>query len=292
MTHSDVFDQRVLLLGIGGMLWRAWTEWLDRESVPYDSPTLEQFNFLRPQSIAEALDDRYGLVINAAGYTDVDGAESNEKLATTINATGVGQLASRCAALGCKLVHYSTDYVFDGKGTSPYVTHHPRVPLSVYGRTKAEGERQIEASGCNFLMVRTSWLYAPWGNNFVRTITQLAAERPQLRVIDDQRGRPTSARILADITARLLKTEARGIYHVTNGGDCTWYELASEIVSYCQLPCRVEACTTDEYPLPAERPSYSILDLSETEALIGPLPPWRESLHGVLDELVADESRS
>ena len=267
------------------MLWRAWTEWLDREGVSYDSPSLEQLNFLRPHTITEVLDDRYGCVINAAAYTDVDACETNEELATTINATGVGQLARRCAELGTKLIHYSTDYVFDGKATSPYESNHRRNPVSAYGRTKASGEQNIETSGCDFLTIRTSWLYAPWGNNFVCTIARLAAERPELRVVDDQRGRPTSARLVADASARLLNAGTEGIFHLANQGDCTWYDLARDIISYGNYPCQLEPCTSDEYPRPAQRPEYSVLDLSRTEAILGPLPHWRDSLHKTLDEL-------
>ncbi|MEK6249909.1 MAG: dTDP-4-dehydrorhamnose reductase, partial [Planctomycetales bacterium] len=240
---------------------------------------------LRPETISKVLDQRYRLVINAAAYTDVDGCETNLQTASTLNATAVGQLAGRCAELGCKLVHYSTDYVFDGEASQPYPTSHPRRPLNAYGRTKAGGERLIESSDCDFLLIRTSWLFAPWGNNFVQTILRLAAERAELQVVDDQRGRPTSAQHLAETTRQLLVKGASGIFHITNGGECSWYDFAREIVAHRQLSCHVKPCRSQQFPRPATRPNYSVLDVSETEAILGQMPDWRNHLHKVLDQL-------
>lgn len=288
MNTPIAIERPILLLGIGGRLWRAWNALLDAHRLDHYSPTLDELNFLRPETITDVLDERFSLVINAAAYTDVDGCESNQELATVVNATGVGQLARRCAQLDCKLVHYSTDYVFDGSATRPYATNHPRDPANAYGKTKAEGEQFVEQSGCDFLLIRTSWLYAPWGNNFVRTISRLAAERSELRVVSDQRGRPTSAQSLAAASMKLLKAAASGVYHVADGGECTWYELAQEIVARRQSTCRVEPCATVERARRAVRPAYSVLDLDGTETLIGPMRPWREHLQTVLDNLEED----
>jgi dTDP-4-dehydrorhamnose reductase len=224
-------------------------------------------------------------VVNCTAWTDVDGAETHEAQALAVNGDGVGALARRCTAARAKLVHYSTDYVFAGTASQPYPVDAPLAPINAYGRTKAAGERQIAESGCQHLIVRTSWLYAPWGRNFVRTIAQASSQREGLRVVDDQRGRPTSVQYLAATTAAVLSSGGGGIFHVTDGGECTWFEFAAAIAARVSPACRVEPCTTSEYPRPAKRPAYSVLDLSRTEALVGPMPPWQTNLQAVLDQL-------
>ncbi len=218
------------------------------------------------------------IVINCAAYTDVDGAEADEAEATRVNGHGAGNLAARCAETGAVLVHFSTDYVFDGSGTRPYPTDHPLAPLGAYGRSKAAGEAAIRASGCEHLIIRTSWLYAPWGKNFVRTMVELGRKHESLRVVNDQRGRPSSCSYLAERTLALLDHGARGTFHVTDGGECTWFEFATEIMVQTGSKCRVEPCTTDEFPRPAPRPAYSVLDLSATESLLGPSSAWQDNL--------------
>lgn len=259
------------------MLGRAWRELLDGAGVVYEAPGLDNVDFTIPASIEPIARGPWKTVINCAAYTDVDGAETNEALATRINGGAVGELARACAASGATLAHYSTDYVFDGLAASPYRTDEPRNPLGAYGRSKALGEEMVEKSGCRFLMIRTSWLYAPWGKNFVRTIMELLATRPEVRVVADQRGRPTSAEHLARTTAALLEKGARETWHVTDRGECSWFEFASEIARLRGVGC-VSACTTAEFPRPAKRPAYSVLDLSETERMVGRMPDWRMNL--------------
>ena len=201
-----------------------------------------------------------------------------------------GRLAHACRRAGARLVHFSTDYVFNGTATTPYPTDGRRDPVNAYGRSKAVGERLLEASGCRYLLIRTSWLYAPWAKNFVRTIAELARKRDSLRVVSDQRGRPTSAEGLAASTLALIgKTEAASssalTFHVTDGGECSWFEFAREIVARVAPTCQVVACPAAEYPRPARRPAYSVLDLAPAEALLGPLRPWREALADVLARL-------
>ena len=196
-----------------------------------------------------------------------------------------GLLATRCRVAKATLVHYSTDYVFNGRAQEPYPVDAPRDPVNAYGRTKALGEENIERAGGGYLIVRTSWLYAPWGKNFVRTIARAAAQRDSLRVVDDQRGRPTSSTHLAASTLGLIESGATGMFHVTDGGECTWFDLAAAIVANVDPSCRVEPCTTDEYPTPAARPEYSVLDVSLTEQRLGPMPDWRQNLAEVLDHL-------
>jgi dTDP-4-dehydrorhamnose reductase len=270
--------QPLLLLGACGMLGRAWQALLDDRGQTYDAPLSSECDLGQPRMIEAAVSENYRAVINCAAYTDVDGCETSEERATRINGTGVGVLARRCAALGIPLVHYSTDYVFDGSAASPYATSAPQRPINTYGRTKALGETLIEAAGGPHLIIRTSWLYAPWGKNFVRTISRLAAERAELRVVSDQVGRPTSCESLALASWRLIAGGARGIFHVCDDGACTWFGLAREIVRLTGADCQVLPCTTAEYPRPARRPAYSVLDLSSTLERLGPLPNWRQSL--------------
>jgi dTDP-4-dehydrorhamnose reductase len=276
---------RVTLIGVGGMLNRAFEQSLSREGTVFRNLTIADLDLTLAGTIAGGLGDDPGVVINCAAYTDVDGAELNQELATAINGTGVGALAQACLERGALLVHFSTDYVFDGRASEPYKPETPRSPVSAYGKSKALGEQLIEESGCEHLMVRTSWLYAPWGKNFVKTITAAARRKPELRVVNDQRGRPTSAEGLADTTLKLLRHNARGVYHATDEGECTWYEFACEIVRLAGCEAKVSPCSSAEYPLPARRPAYSVLDLQKTEALLGPLEDWGGALKKVIGRL-------
>jgi dTDP-4-dehydrorhamnose reductase len=279
----------ILLVGGGGMLARAFADELKKRGAAFRSIDVPEIDLRDPASIERAVLPGDTLVLNCAAFTDVDGAEAREADATAINGTGVGALAARCKQVGALLVHYSTDYVFDGLATEPYAVDHPRAPLSAYGRSKAVGEELLEASGAAHLLLRTSWLYAPWGKNIVITMRNLMASRPELRVVDDQIGRPTSAQYLVERSFALIDRNARGTFHVTNGGQCSWHGFAAAIASHEHATCRVLPCTTAEYlaefPRPAKRPAYSVFDLSKTEALIGPSLDWRESLHAVLRQL-------
>jgi dTDP-4-dehydrorhamnose reductase len=277
-------SEPIIVLGAAGMLGRAVTEALAARGESYAALGRDSVDLSREATLA-AIPDRSRLVINCTGWTNVDGAESHEAEATTVNGTGVGQLAQRCRQIGAKLVHYSTDYVFSGQASAPYRVDEPRAPLNAYGRSKAAGEVLLESSGADYILIRTSWVYAPWGKNFVRTILGLAAKRPSLRVVSDQLGRPSSAEQLASGTLQLLDAGARGTFHLSDGGQCTWHELACAVVERAKLPCQVDPCSSAEYPSPAVRPSYSVLDLSRAEALIGPRVGWRESVHAVVDRL-------
>ena len=172
--------------------------------------------------------------------------------------------------------------MFDGHAEAPYPVDRACDPVNAYGRSKRVGEEAVLASDGPHLLIRTSWLYAPWGKNFVLTIAKLAAERDSLRVVNDQRGRPTSSQHLAALSLGLLEAEQRGVFHGTDGGECTWYDFASEIARIVAPSCEVAPCTSDEYPRPAVRPAYSVLDLTRTESVLGPMPDWRENLAAVL----------
>jgi dTDP-4-dehydrorhamnose reductase len=275
----------ILLIASRGMLGRAVAAALDdagRGFRAVDRPALELAD---RESINTQIRGDTRVVINCAAFTDVDGAEFHERAAHVVNAAGPGMLAERCRDLGATLVHFSTDYVFDGSARAPYSVDHPIAPMSAYGRTKAEGERRVRAATPDHLIVRTSWLYAPWGKNFVRTIAKLGRERETLRVVDDQRGRPSSAEQVARTTLALLDSGAHGTFHATDRGECTWFGFATAIAQRACPGCRVEPCTTEEFPRPAPRPAYSVLDVEGTEQLVGDLVPFEDELDSVLARL-------
>jgi len=274
----------ILLISPDGMLGHAFELLMARRGLEYTAVSWPAFDLTKPETVEPWLRDGVRTVINCSAYTDVDGAETNEAAATAINGAGVALLASHCKRLGAVLVHFSTDYVFDGRGTSPYRVDHPLSPVNAYGRSKAAGEQAIGASGCEHLLVRTSWLYAPWGKNFVLTMVALGRSTPSLRVVADQVGRPTSAQYLAERTLALLEHGKRGTFHVTDGGSCSWHEFASMVIAASGGTSRVDACTSSEYPRPATRPAYSILDLSTTEAVLGPSADWHDNVTAVLAE--------
>jgi len=279
---------RVLVLGSTGMVGRSWMELLQAKGIECVGRSRPEFDLMDPESIKRSIAQEYDLVVNASAWTDVDGAESDETGATRANGHAVGEIADRCRELGSTLLTYSTDYVFKGDGSTPYPVDAPIDPINAYGRSKALGELKLAESGASYILIRTSWVYAPWGTNFVRTILALAQARPELRVVDDQRGRPTSAEHLAQSSLSLYRCGALGTWHLSDSGECTWYELASEIVKHAGIDCLIHPCSSDEYPRPASRPAFSTLDIEESVRLIGPIGSWQSLLHTVLEEI--DES--
>jgi len=277
---------RILVISPDGMLGRAWVALLSERGIDHEAVSFPAFDLTRSSSIDELDVSRFGWVVNCSGWTDVDGAEQSEAAATAVNGDGVGALARACASSGTSLLHYSTDYVFSGQALNPYGVDEPLAPLNAYGRSKAVGEEQIRACGGAHLIVRTSWLYAPWAKNFVLTMVRLGSERESIQVVDDQRGRPTSSEHLAATSLALMQNGATGTFHVTDGGECTWYEFARTIVERVNPRCVVRPCTTADFPRPAKRPAYSVLDLERTEALVGPMPPWQDNLTRVLDRVL------
>jgi dTDP-4-dehydrorhamnose reductase len=275
----------VVVLGAAGMLGRATLAELTRRGVKHRGLAHAEADLARPETLAAGLPRGTGSVINCAGWTNVDAAESQEAEATAVNGRGVGELAARCRAIGALLVHYSTDYVFAGKAAAPYTTDQARAPLNAYGRGKAVGEELLEQSGARHLLLRTSWVYAPWGKNFARTIARLAGQRPSLSVVNDQLGRPSSAEQIARVTLELIQRDALGTFHVSDEGQCTWFEFAQAIVAHTGSACRVEPCSSAQFPSPAVRPSYSVLDLSRTKELVPDLAPWQECLADVMRRL-------
>ena len=233
-------------------------------------------------------------VLNAAAYTAVDKAESDEVAAFLINAEAPGVLAHACAEAGIPLVHYSTDYVFDGTGTRPYREDDPTHPLGVYGASKLAGEEAIRASGCRHLIFRTAWVYAAHGKNFLRTMLKLGAEREELKVVSDQIGTPTPAALIADVTAQALHriNEHSGTWHLTASGQTSWHGFADAIFESALARGLIERrpnilpIPASDYPTPAKRPTYSCLDVSRLQSDFNVVvPDWRQSLGRVLDEI-------
>jgi dTDP-4-dehydrorhamnose reductase len=284
---ADPNNPTLLLIGADGMLGQAWQAVLKHAGVSYQGLTRATLDLAEPTSIEAAVTPGVRTVINCAAWTDVDGAEDHEAQATAVNGQGVGCLARRCAEIGAVLLHYSTDYVFNGQATEPYATDQSRAPINAYGRSKAAGEQLIEQSGTPHLIVRTSWLYAPWGKNFVSTMRRLMQEQERLTVVNDQRGRPTSCQHLAEVSWQLLNQAARGIYHATDGGQCTWFDLACQIREALDADCTIEPCTSEAFPRPAKRPAYSVLDLSATERALGPMPHWSDNVEAALKQMEA-----
>lgn len=232
------------------------------------------------------------VVVNATAHTAVDRAEDEPELAFAANAHAPAELARLCAARGATLVHYSTDYVFDGQGQHPYREDQPTAPLGVYGASKLAGEQAIQASGAPHLILRTAWVYALRGGNFLRTMLRVGAEREELRVVADQRGCPTPAWLIADATAQVLRQglRASGIRHLVAGGETSWHGFAEAIFEQAharglmpRVP-RVLPIATADYPTRAQRPAYSVLDTSALQAEYGlALPDWRAALAQTFD---------
>ncbi len=223
-------------------------------------------------------------IVNCAAYTNVERAEEDEATADLLNRLAPANLAAAAAATGATLIHISTDYVFDGTAHLPYAEQAPTAPLGVYGRTKLAGEQAVEASGCSHLILRTAWLYSAFGNNFLKTMLRLTAERESLSVVFDQIGTPTYAGDLAlGIFSVIEGGQLRGnegLYHFSDEGACSWYDFAVEIAAAVgHDKCRIAPCHTAEYPSKAPRPAYSVLDKSKFKTTFGiEIPHWRESM--------------
>jgi len=284
-------EQCIALIGGNGMLAKMVYRMAPDvyNVVPLDLP---EFDLTSRDQVLATLDKlRPSVIINCAAYTNVDGCETEEDRATRVNGDGPGYLSEAALDIDAVLVHISTDYVFDGVNAAPYSEDDPVNPQSAYGRSKLAGEKAILDSGLRrYFILRTSWLYGPGGKNFVETIIRLACERDELRVVADQVGSPTYTEDLSRAIYRLLAGAQLGevpfgIYHISDGGSCSWFEFAVEIVALAKdrgLPVvakRVLPIATDEYPLPAVRPAYSIMSKQKYFRVTGENPPlWRDSL--------------
>jgi dTDP-4-dehydrorhamnose reductase len=243
----------------------------------WDTDTLD---ITDAQAVAQALvDNPVDLIINCAALTNVDACETQRELAYAVNAEGPRNLARAAQVTGATLVQISTDYVFAGNDPTPRVETDPGNPQSVYGASKLLGEQYVAQECERHFIVRTAWLYGSVGTNFVKTILRLARENGAIKVVDDQFGSPTSANDLAYVLLKLALTQDFGIYHCTNNGSCSWFEFASAIVDGAGIPCKKSPCTTAEFPRPAHRPAFSVLDNAHLRATIGdPMRPWQDAL--------------
>ena len=223
------------------------------------------------------------IIVNCAAYTNVDKAEDDTEMADNINHLAVKNLAEVSAKYKLILIHISTDYVFDGSKNTPYLETDPTAPLGVYGRTKLAGEKAVTDSGCDYLIIRTSWLYSSFGNNFVKTMRRLTAEKDSLKVVFDQVGTPTYAADLASAILEIIETgkykSNSGIYHFSNEGVCSWYDFAIEIRNLSGNLCDIQPCHSDEFPSKVKRPNFSVLDKTKIKETFGlKIPYWKVSL--------------
>jgi dTDP-4-dehydrorhamnose reductase len=283
---------RLLVTGCNGQL--GWE--LARALAPLGEVTATNratLDLSRPETIAPVIRTlKPDVILNAAAYTAVDQAESEPVLAAAINTTAPAILAEEAKRSGALLVHYSTDYVFDGTKASPYIEEDATNPLSVYGQTKLDGERAIQASGCEHLILRTSWVYGPRGKNFLLTMLRLAHDKPVLRVVDDQIGAPTAVHTLAAATASILQCRQAGqsgLFHLTASGHTSWHGFAKLIVSLAGPPYpEVAAIPTSAYPTAAKRPLNSRLDCTKVAAQCGlQLPDWERVVREVTAQVLA-----
>ena len=295
---------RILLLGkngqVGWELQRALAPLGD--VVALDRRTTPAADLSDPDSLAAIVRDvEPDAIVNAAAHTAVDKAEGEAALARAVNTTAPAVLAREAAALGAWLVHYSTDYVFDGSGTAPWTESAPVAPLSVYGQTKADGEAAIRLSGCRHLVFRTSWVYAARGGNFAKTMLRLARERDRLTVVADQFGAPTGADLIADVTAHALRTavsrpEVSGTYHLVAAGETSWHGYARHVIEHARAAgqdlrvaaAAIEPGPTSAFPTPARRPANSRLDTTRLRNTFGlTLPSWQSGVDRLLAEVLA-----
>jgi dTDP-4-dehydrorhamnose reductase len=296
---------KILLLGkngqVGWELQRSLAVLGDVVALDFDSPGPLTADFSKPESLAATVRAvAPQIIVNAAAHTAVDKCESEPDVARALNATSPAVLAREAKALSAWLVHYSTDYVFDGSGSTPWVEDSPTGPLNVYGQTKLEGENAIRASGCQHLILRTSWVYGARGGNFAKVMLKLATERERLTVIDDQFGAPTGADMLADITAHAIRATAQraelaGTYHAVAAGETTWHGYARHVIEFARAagrpikvaPGAIEPVPTSAFPTPARRPGNSRMNTYKLRDSFGlSLPTWQAGVDRLLTEVL------
>jgi dTDP-4-dehydrorhamnose reductase len=274
---------RVTLFGASGLLGHDLVQELSGEQDQLTALSSKDADLRNRARVREVIrDSRPDWILLAAAYTDVDGCESHRDRAFAVNCEGAINVAQAAREAGSRLMFLSTDYVFDGAKRSPYTTDDPRKPASVYGESKARAEERLLEILPEVCIARTSWLFGHGGKCFPTTLLKLALTRPEISVVNDQRGSPTFTRDLASALVQLCRASARGIVHVTNSGNCTWYEFASEIVRASGLPTAVKPVTTAEFPRPARRPAYSVLSPDSLHAYNIRMPQWQDALRRYL----------
>ncbi len=282
--------QKILITGSNGQLGKELKQlessfpqyefvFLSREDLP-----IHHFELLR--NFFKGYHPQY--LINCAAYTAVDRAETEKDLAFQVNAEAVGVMAAVCKEYNTKLIHISTDYVFDGTATKPYTEEAPTNPQSVYGASKLKGEQEALQFNPDAIIIRTAWVYSEFGKNFVKTMLKLMSEREEINVVSDQVGSPTYAADLATVILQIISSEkwVPGIYHYSNDGVISWYDFAVAIKELTASSCKINPITTAQYPTPAKRPAYSVLDKSKIQSAFNiPEKNWKESLSVCLDNL-------
>lgn len=250
----------------------------------------ERLDITDPQAIADIVrENQVNVIVNCAAYTNVDKAETDPETANLLNNIAAGNLADAMKAVNGTLIHISTDYVFQGDRNIPCREDWPTEPLGVYGKTKLAGEKSIEATGCASIIIRTAWLYSPFGKNFVKTMRDLTSSRESLKVVFDQVGTPTYAGDLAEAICRIIETgqlDKTGIYHFSNEGVCSWFDFAKAICEMSGNTCDIRPCHSDEFPSPVARPHFSVLDKTKIKQTFGiRIPYWTDSLKRCIEEI-------
>jgi dTDP-4-dehydrorhamnose reductase len=280
--------ERVLVTGANGMLGRDLTEALSHRYEVYGRD-IDDFDITREEETMDAvMEIRPDIVIHGAAYTDVDGCEGHIELAHSVNSQGTKNVASASRELGAKMVYISTDYVFDGTKSGAYSEEDPTCPINAYGRSKLEGERWVRSMVDQFIIVRTAWLFGMWGGNFVKTILRVAKEKGVLSVVDDQFGSPTYTVDLSKGIGAILQNRCSGIYHITNGGSCSWYEYAREILAMAGLgSVPIRPISSGQLNRAAKRPHNSVFALAKFERDTGyRMRHWRDALRDYLEREV------
>lgn len=250
----------------------------------------ERLDITDPQAIADIVRENHvNVIVNCAAYTNVDKAETDAETANLLNNIAAGNLADAMKAVNGTLIHISTDYVFQGDRNIPCREDWPTEPLGVYGKTKLAGEKSIEATGCASIIIRTAWLYSPFGKNFVKTMRDLTSSRESLKVVFDQVGTPTYAGDLAEAICHIIETgqlDKTGTYHFSNEGVCSWFDFAKAICAMSGNTCDIRPCHSDEFPSPVARPHFSVLDKTRIKQTFGiRIPYWTDSLKRCIEEI-------
>lgn len=282
----------ILVTGANGQLGNEMQRVAKTSSNHYIFTDVAQLDITDREAVLRAVkDNSIQVIVNCAAYTNVDKAEDDSETADLINNKAVENLAIAARENDATLIHISTDYVFKGNRCTPCREDWETDPLGVYGITKLAGEKSIERTGCRHIIIRTAWLYSPFGKNFVKTMQKLTAEKDSLKVVFDQVGTPTYAGDLADAIARIIETGQlgkQGIYHFSNEGVCSWYDFAREICELSGNTCNIQPCHSDEFPSKVKRPHFSVLDKTKIKDTFGiEIPYWKDSLKKCIRELAA-----
>ena len=281
---------RVFVTGVKGQLGYDVMNELEKQGLEGIGVDIDEMDITDADQVNKVIKEAApDAVIHCAAYTAVDAAEDNEEICRKVNAQGTENIAKVCEELDIKMMYISTDYVFNGNNHIPYTEDDITDPIGVYGKTKLAGEETIKKVGCNYIILRTAWLYSKWGNNFVKTMQKLTLEKDSLSVIFDQIGSPTYAKDLAHAISLIIERNMlnqQGIYHYSNEGVCSWFDFAKEICELSGHNCNITPIHSQEYPSKVTRPHYSVLDKTKFKETFGiPVPYWKDSLKKCINEL-------